>query len=171
MIEKLFADVVFVVIVVITMAGALTTALVRRPIYPFIGLVTTMFGVAGLYVYLSAPFIAMMQILIYVGAVAILIAFGIMLTGPYTKDQKDKLHLGKLVGAAIVSVAAFFVMMKVLNTILPVRVVLRPFAMTTKDIGATFFDRMTFPFELISLLIVVSILGAVMLALMSRRQR
>jgi NADH:ubiquinone oxidoreductase subunit 6 (subunit J) len=171
MIEKLFADFVFVVLVVITMAGALTTALVRRPIYPFLGLVTTMFGVAGLYVFLNAPFIAMMQILIYVGAVAILIAFGIMLTGPYAKKDKDKLHLGKLVGAVVVSLAAFFVMLKMLSTILPVRVAVRPFVMTTKDIGKVFFDRMNFPFELISLLIVVSILGAVMLALIARRQR
>jgi NADH:ubiquinone oxidoreductase subunit 6 (subunit J) len=171
MIEKLFADFIFVVLVVVTMAGALTTALVRRPIYPFIGLVTTMFGVAGLYIYLNAPFIAMMQILIYVGAVAILIAFGIMLTGPYAKKENDKLRLGKLVGAVVVSLGTFFVMTKILITMMPARVAVRPFAVTTKDIGKTFFDSMTFPFEAISLLIVVSIMGAVMLALLARRQR
>ena len=104
MIEKLFADFVFAVLVVITVAGALTTALVRRPIYPFLGLVTTMFGVAGFYIYLNAPFVAMMQILIYVGAVSILIAFGIMLTGPYPKGEKDKLRPVKLVGAVIAAV-------------------------------------------------------------------
>ena len=48
-----------------------------------LGLVVTMFGIAGLYVYLNAPFLAMMQILIYVGAISILIAFAIMLAGPF----------------------------------------------------------------------------------------
>jgi NADH-quinone oxidoreductase subunit J len=171
MIEKLFADFVFAVIVVITLAGALTTALIRRPVYPFIGLVTTMFGVAGLYVFLSAPFIAMMQILIYVGAVAILIAFGIMLTGPYPKGGKDRMMPLKLLGGFVSAIVTFIVTMGIIVPVLPVRLPVRPFTMTTKDIGAVFFGRMIFPFELISLLIVVSIMGAVMLALIARRQR
>ncbi len=171
MIEKLFADFVFAVLVVITVAGALTTALVRRPIYPFLGLVTTMFGVAGFYIYLNAPFVAMMQILIYVGAVSILIAFGIMLTGPYPKGEKDKLRPVKLVGAVIAAVAAFFVTTKIVAAVLPPRATVPAFNLTVKDAGKIFFDRMIFPFELISLLIVVSIMGAVMLALMARRQK
>ncbi len=60
---------IFILIVIMTVAGALTTVLSGSVIYALIGLVATMFGIAGLYVYLNAPFLAMMQILVYVGAI------------------------------------------------------------------------------------------------------
>ena len=65
-----------------------------------------MFGVAGLYVYLNSPFLAMMQILIYVGAVTVLIAFAVMLIGPLYQSPKEWTTLGKFgaaVGVAVVS--------------------------------------------------------------------
>ena len=65
------------------------TVLSGSIIYAMVGLVTTMFGIAGLYIYLNAPFLGMMQILIYVGAISILIAFAIMLAGPLYQKPKE----------------------------------------------------------------------------------
>jgi NADH:ubiquinone oxidoreductase subunit 6 (subunit J) len=166
----IFADIIFVLIILVTLAGALTTVLAGSIVYALIGLVTTMFGIAGLYIYLNAPFLAMMQILIYVGAISVLIAFAIMLVGPLYKKPKEWSYPLKMILAAFVALFSLFVFAKVV-----VRakwdVLLSPFAGSTKDIGRLLFDRLTFPFELISLLIVVAIIGAVMLSLYSRGEK
>jgi NADH-quinone oxidoreductase subunit J len=152
------------------MVGALTTVLSGSIIYAMLGLVATMFGIAGLYVYLSAPFLAMMQILIYVGAITILIAFAIMLAGPFSKKPKEWTTVGKFIVSLIVSLFSFalffgFVMKAPWSEGKGV------FSLSTKDIGRALFDRYAFPFELISLVIVVSIIGATMLAIFSRGEK
>lgn len=163
-------NLVFIFMVCVTMVGALVTVVSASVIYAMLGLVTTMFGIAGLYIYLNAPFLAMMQILIYVGAIAILIAFAIMLAGPFYKRPKEWTTSGKLVASLVVSLVSFFVFFK-----LVMRVSWGEgggvFAVTTKEIGRALFDRYALPFELISLLIVVSIIGATMLALLSKGEK
>ncbi len=106
----------------------------RFIVYALIGLVTTMFGIAGLYVYLNAPFLAMMQILIYVGAITVLIAFVIMTIGPLHKKPKEWTYPLKLIAAAVVALFSFFMFAKV---ILKAKwtVLSTPFALSTKDIG------------------------------------
>ncbi|OPY73081.1 MAG: NADH-quinone oxidoreductase subunit J [Syntrophorhabdus sp. PtaU1.Bin050] len=163
-------NLVFIFMVFVAMVGALITVVSGSVIYAMLGLVTTMFGIAGLYIYLNAPFLAMMQILIYVGAIAILIAFAIMLAGPFYKRPKEWTTSGKLVASLVVSLVSFFVFFKF------VRKVSwgeggGVFAVTTKEIGRALFDRYALPFELISLLIVVSIIGAIMLALLSKGEK
>jgi len=166
----IFADIIFVIIILITLGGALMTVLSGSIIYALMGLVTTMFGVAGLYIYLNAPFLAMMQILIYVGAISVLITFAIMLIGPLYKKPKEWSYPLKFILAAVVALFSFFVFAKV---ILKTQwtVLSKPFAISTKDIGRLLFDRLTFPFELISFVIVVAIIGAVMLSLYSRGEK
>lgn len=161
---------IFILVLVVTMAGALTTVLSGSLVYAAIGLVATMFGIAGLYVYLNAPFLAMMQILIYVGAIAILIALAIMLAGPFYKRPKERTSVGKFIAALVVSIFSFFMFFSFImkaswNEGKEV------FNLVTKDIGRALFDRYAFPFELISLVIVVSIVGAVMLAILSKGEK
>jgi len=164
-------EIIFILIMFVTMISALVTVLSGSIIYAMVGLVATMFGIAGLYVYLSASFLAMMQILIYVGAISILIAFAIMLAGPLYKSPKEWSTTAKFVVSFVVSLFSFAVLFKVImhapwmNTKAP------EFAVTTKDIGRVLFDKLTLPFELISLLIVVSIIGAIMLAFLSKGEK
>jgi NADH:ubiquinone oxidoreductase subunit 6 (subunit J) len=167
----ILADAIFILIALMTMAGALTTVLARSIIYAMLGLVVTMFGIAGLYIYLNAPFIAMMQILIYVGAITILIAFAIMVVGPLWQRPKEWTTLTRFAVAFIVAVSSFFIFLKfvVQSKWLPGTFVTS--SLTTKDIGRVFFDKLMLPFELISLLIVVAIIGAIMLALFSRENK
>jgi NADH:ubiquinone oxidoreductase subunit 6 (subunit J) len=165
-----FAEAVFILIVMLTVAGGLITVLSSSLIYALIGLVTTIFGIAGLYVYLNAPFLATMQVLIYVGAISILIAFAIMLAGPYSRKPKPKecTTLTKFFAALVVSLFSFAVLVKVVSSAFTVSGKAASFAITTKEIGRSLFDTFTLPFELISLLIVVSIIGAIMLAIFSK---
>ena len=162
---------VFILMLLLTMAGALTTVLASSVIYALIGLVATMFGIAGLYVYLNAPFLAMMQILIYVGAITILIAFAIMLAGPFYKKPKEWTTVGKFVAAVAVSLFSFFMFFSFIMRVSWGVGKSGAFSLSTKDIGRALFDRYAFPFELISLAIVVSIMGAIMLAIFSKGEK
>ena len=161
---------IFILMLIITMAGALTTVLSGSIIYALLGLVATMFGIAGLYVYLNAPFLAMMQILIYVGAITILIAFAIMLAGPFYKRPKEWTGIGKFVAALVVSAISFAMFSSVIMKV-SWNEGKGAFSLLTKDIGRALFDRYAFPFELISLVIVVSIIGAIMPALLSKGEK
>ena len=110
----ILADAIFILIALMTMAGALATVLARSIIYAMLGLVVTMFGIAGLYIYLNAPFIAMMQILIYVGAITILIAFAIMIAGPLSQRPKEWTTLKRFIAALVVAAASsFFLFVKI----------------------------------------------------------
>jgi len=117
----------------------------------------------------------MMQILIYVGAVSVLIAFAIMLIGPLYRKPKEWTTVGKFVAALGVALVSLFTfvrfVMETFGDTLPQGVPLAEspsFKITTKEIGRLFFNDLVLPFELISLLVVVAILGAIMLALFSR---
>ncbi len=167
-----FGEIVFILMIAVTLFGALATAAASSMIYALISLIITMFGISGLYIYLNAPFIAMMQILIYVGAISILIVFAVMIAGPHylhMKAPKGWNSLSKLLTALIVPVFSFFVFVTFIKGTF--RTENKLSVITTKDIGRALFDTYMLPFELISLLIVVSIIGAIMLALFSKGEK
>lgn len=167
----ILADAIFVLIVLMTLAGALITVLARSIIYAMLGLVTTMFGIAGLYIYLNTPFIAMMQILIYVGAISILIAFAIMLAGPLSQRPKEWTTIKRFVAGAVVAAVSFFLFVKIVIQSKWLPGAFSTSSLSTKDIGRVLFDKLMLPFEMISLLIVIAIIGAIMLALFSREDK
>ena len=162
------AEIIFLLVIFVTMIGALITVLSGSIIYAMIGLVATMFGIAGIYIYLSAPFLAMMQILIYVGAITVLIIFAIMLAGPLYEKPREWTSIAKFVASLVVSIFSFLVLFKFIMHAPWMNTKAKEFLISTKEIGRTFFDNLMLPFELISLLIVASIIGAIMLALHSK---
>lgn len=161
------AEIIFLLVIVVTMGGAATAILAGSIIYAILGLVTAMFGMAGLYIYLDSGFLAMMQILIYVGAVTVLIAFAIMLAGPLYRRPQEWTTLGKFAAALGVAGVAFLVFSRFIKATFGGSGV-PTFGFGARDIGRVFFTDLLLPFELISLLVVVAILGAIMLALISR---
>ena len=162
-----FGEIIFLLTIIVTLSGAVMAVLSGSIVYAMIGLVAAMFGVAGLYIYLNSPFLAMMQILIYVGAVSVLIAFAVMLIGPLYRRPKEWTTAGKFGAALGVALVSLFMFVRFVSETFP-KSGNPSFDMTTKEIGRLFFENLVLPFELISLLIVVAILGAVMLALFSR---
>lgn len=168
-------EIIFLITVAATLLGAAMAVLSGSIIYALMGLVTAMFGIAGLYIFLENPFLSMMQILIYVGAVSVLIAFAIMLIGPLYRKPKEWTTAGKFIAALGVALASLVVSVRfVVETFgdtLPQGVPLSAppaFKITTQQIGHLFLNDLVLPFELISLLLVVAILGAIMLALFAR---
>ena len=79
--------VVFLIMVAITLIGGMIACNSERLVRAIAGLIVCFVGVAGLYYFLNSPFVAMMQILIYVGAVAVTISFAIMLAAPENKKK------------------------------------------------------------------------------------
>ena len=162
------ADFIFAFIVVLTLAGALMTVIFKSIIYSMLGLVLTMFGIAGLYVYLNSAFLAMMQILIYVGAVTVLISFAIMTVGPMSKKPSEWTTLKRLVLALSAGLASLGIFGWAMWPVRWMPVETDRTILSVRDIGRHLFDRLVLPFEMISLLIVIAIIGAVMLSLISR---
>lgn len=156
-------DVAFYILALITIGSAIIVVSARNIVYSAFALLFTFFGVAGLYVLLNADFIAVTQILIYVGGILILIIFGIMLT---TKAfdvpvRTETLHIGP----AIVITGA------IMGTLIGIILKTRWFNVgngqwegTTKKIGEKLMTDFLLPFEVASVVLLVALLGAVIIA-------
>jgi NADH-quinone oxidoreductase subunit J len=102
----------FSVCSLLCVGGALFTVLSANPIRSALGLLTTIFGIAGLFLRLNAEFLAAMQVLVYAGAVVILFVFVIMLLGPTAKlipARGTRSFLARAVGGGLGAIAGVFV--------------------------------------------------------------
>lgn len=148
--------------------GALGAVWSNSLVYAIFFLLLAMGGVAGLYVYLGTPFLAMMQVLIYIGAIGVLMVFAVMLAGPFWLRPKERGTFFK-VGAGIgLIVAAFSVLGRGLKEMPPVT--RGPWPSSAKEVGQLIVGTYPLAFELLSLLIAMSIVGALMLGLLSKRE-
>ncbi len=154
----------FVVYTALIVAGACMAVLARSVVRSLVGLVATLFGVAGLYMLMAAPFIAFMQILIYVGGVSVLIFFAIMLThAAPTGDEAKRRPIRKRLNAILV--------MTVPAVVLGAQILFHgpkgsrlPREVSLQALGAGLLGPYLLAFELISVVLFVAMAGAVMLA-------
>lgn len=161
-------EVVFWAMVAIVTLGALGAVLSNSLVYAIFFLLLTMGGVAGLYVYLGTPFLAMMQILIYIGAIGVLMVFAVMLAGPFWLKPKERGTFLK-VGAGVVLIVVILLTLGRALQEMP-SVTGGPLPSSAKEVGDLIMGRYSLAFELLSLLIAISIVGALMLGLLSRRE-
>src|SRR5512138_3474662 len=105
-------DVLFYVIASVTVAGAAGVALSRNILYSSIGLLMALLGAGSLYVFLSADFVAVTQLLVYIGGVLVLILFAVMLTNRITEVNVSNSSFG-LVGGVLLFVAVAPVLLAV----------------------------------------------------------
>ena len=157
---------IFALVVGITIAGALIAALSTRIIRGVSGLMICCMGLAGLYYFLNSPFLALMEILIYVGAVCVTIVFGVMLSETDEPPHQEKrLHSLLWGGSALLVGAAIFLGLAHLGVSGPWP---EPAARVTdgsvRAIGLSLLTTYSLPFELISLVLLVAILGALVIA-------
>lgn len=150
----------FWVLAVMTIGSALAVVAVRNLIHAVVALISTFAGLAGLYVTLSADFIAIAQILIYIGAISILFLFAIVLTPRGSRENEESfmrfpaLALSVLVAAVLIYVA--------IDT--QWNVTDGPgFEETASIIGELLLDKYVLPFEVASVLLIVAVIGAIVL--------
>lgn len=161
---SILALIVFGLHVIMVVAGAILAVWSSNLVRALMGLIMTLFGVAGMYFLMAAPFIALMQILIYVGAVSVLIFFAIMLTRAWSGgDEAVDSAPRRTVFAGLAALApAVFLGLTIVMKAPPSN----PQAAETsvKELGHMLLDPFILPFELISLLLTVVMAGAVLLA-------
>lgn len=161
---------VFAVCAVIILSGALGVITSSNPVHAALSLVATLFGVAVLFVAMEANFLAAVQVIVYAGAIVVLFLFVIMLLGVDRTDDLDTEPLvaqrplavvsGVLLGGILVAVVAT-------STITGVPSTGATWDRTTADveqIGRLLFTDYLFAFEITSLLLVIAVVGAVLLA-------
>jgi NADH-quinone oxidoreductase subunit J len=156
--------------VAITLIGGLIACNSDRLVRSVAGLIVCFVGVAGIYYFLNSPFVAMMQILIYVGAVAVTISFAIILAAP---EEKKKLGItGPLVGpfgfGTAALIAGGFAILAIKSD-WPIQAKINEGSI--KNIGIQLMTDYSMVFELVSIVLVIAILGALVIARDGRESR
>jgi NAD(P)H-quinone oxidoreductase subunit 6 len=153
-----------IVLAAMLTASAMGVVLLPSIVYAAFLLGACFISVAGLYLLLNADFVAAAQVLIYVGAVNVLILFAIMLVNKRQPYQPIKLGIVRNIVTAIVCVG-LFVLLSV--TVTTTEWGVRPIASvpsTMVKLGQHFFTDYLLPFELASVLLLVALIGAIILA-------
>jgi NADH:ubiquinone oxidoreductase subunit 6 (subunit J) len=157
------ANIAFWVIVGITIGSALMVVQSKSLLYSAYALLFTFIGVTGLYVFLWADFLAVVQIVVYVGGILVLIIFGIMLTNKITSVNISHTSMQKSVGAIVVLCFIALLGYMILNTPWLVLPNAEP-TDTTSAIGRLLLMDYLLPFEAVSLLLLGALIGATTLS-------
>ena len=161
---ELWQEITFWVLAAVMAVSAIRVVTARNVIHAALYLVATLLGAGVLYVLLLAEFVAWVQVLVYVGAIVILMLFGLMLTrAPIGKGNFDN---DQRLFAALCAGALFGVMSWILVDAFEGReidlAVNRP--ATTTNIGEIIFSSYVLPFEVVSILLLAALVGSVVIA-------
>ncbi|OGU13762.1 MAG: NADH dehydrogenase [Geobacteraceae bacterium GWC2_53_11] len=158
----------FLIITLVAIVSAILVITCKNPINSALSLIMTFFCLATYYVMLDAPFMAAVQVMVYAGAIMVLIVFTIMLLNirvDSSKKHSHKLVLGSIIG--------FFTLLNTIFVLVKSRAALPtgPYSGEmlrsighTELVGREMFTNFLLPFEITSILLLVAIIGAVILA-------
>lgn len=160
-------EIVFVLVAIATGTAAVATVTSRNLVHAALFLAVTLTGIGGVFFVLAADFVALVQLVVYVGAIAVLFLFGLMLTrAPIGREALDSQNRG--MGIAIS--ATLFVVLIVLIVQSGSDFVSQASTVgggSIADIGLAIFSAWVFPFEVASMLLLGALIGAILL---SRRE-
>ena len=156
----------FYIIALFTIVSAFCAMSLRNLVHCALCLALTFLGVAGLFLHANAGFIAFAQILVYVGAVAILIVFAILLTRG-SEQPEEKRTSSLWLSVPLAAGVAGILINAVLSTNLAVAAPAAT-APSVRDLGVALMTTHVIPLEIVGVLLTVALLGAVVLALPER---
>jgi NADH-quinone oxidoreductase subunit J len=161
----------FWALALVTVLASLGVVMQRNPMYSVLLLIVSFAGLSGLYILLHAPFVAAIQIIIYAGAIMVLFLFVVMLLNVPTEDPPHGYHARLMGGAGprwFGAVLAFvlagelvYAMAHLVPTALPTGA---GRTVSIYDVGVTLYREYAFAFEVTSVLILLAMVGAVVLA-------
>lgn len=152
----------FIVLAVATGFTAVRVVTSQNLIHAAVYLAATLAGIGAVFLVLHADFLALVQILIYVGAIAVLFLFGLMLTrAPIGREALDSRNRGLGLAVSLPLLALLTVLIVDAFGDAPATELAGP---TVSDLGRAIFSSWVFPFELASMLLLAALVGAVMLA-------
>lgn len=153
----------FMGLALVAVIGGVLLLNLTKVIHMVVALIFTFISIAGIYVLLSAEFVAAVQILIYSGAITIIMLFGIMLTKPYDESEPKGGKWRKILVFLGVVGFAFAIYIGIYN--FPIEQVPSNLEVNnTMQIGKALYTKHIIPFELVSVLLLVSLIGAIVLA-------
>lgn len=161
--------ILFFISAAIAVLGAILLIVAREPIHSALALILVMISLAVLYLLLGAEFIAAVQIIVYAGAVMVLFVFVIMLLNAGVEQRTNYSKIAKYGGLPL----GFFLLLEVADwmwrsaigaTVANGGAAVNQAAVSTVDLSKLLFRDYLFPFEATSILILVAILGALVLA-------
>jgi NAD(P)H-quinone oxidoreductase subunit 6 len=147
----------------VTLAGASVVAFSRNILYAALGMLAALLGAGSLYIYLSADFVAVTQLLVYVGGVLVLVLFAVMLTNKITEIQVSNRSFGLFGGVLLLVAAAPVLLAIAILTPWQIRTT-DALAPSTRAIGDALLSTWLLPFEVASLVLLATLIGAVVIA-------
>lgn len=165
-------QIIFILVAIVTLAGAVLTVTSRRIVHAALWLILVLMGVAILFAMLEASFFVVVQVLVYVGAIAILILFAVMLTRNAMEDVGPQLRKG-WIWAALGSVGVFALLSLMLSGWDKFQTPLQPLpaqAVSILQLGQALVspDGFVLPFEVASILLLAALIGALYIAVERR---
>lgn len=161
----MLTSLLFILFAGLAIGCALALVAQRNPLYCAISLIGVFISLACLYLMLAAPFIAAVQVIVYAGAIMVLVVFVIMLLN-VEEEERRRTRLGYLVPVAVV--LAGILIGEVTFVLYSVPLSPAPFASSnvglTRSIGTGLFTTYLLPFEITSILLLMAIVGAMTLA-------
>lgn len=160
--SEIIYNTIFYLFVVLTIGSAMIVAFSRNIVYSAFALLLTFFAVAGIYVFLSAEFLAVAQIIIYVGGILVLIIFAVMLTNKIRDINLSNPSTSPYIAAPLVIIIFVGLVWLIMTT---------PWAIkgpgevgNINDIGNALLGKYLLPFEVAAVLLLGALLGATYLA-------
>ncbi len=162
------SQIVFLVLAVVILGSGFLVVTTRNIVHAALWLIVTLFGVAAAYAYLNAGFLAVVQVVVYIGAIAILFIFAVMLTRKEMRDQGPQLNAGWWL-AAIVALAAFaglVLLVRGWSGFSATAAAVPPGFDGVSQLGNALIspDAFVLPFEVASVLLLAALVGAVYIA-------
>lgn len=157
----------FLVIAAMILAAAVLVVTVRNIFHAALALVLCFAGIAGIYVLLQAEFLAVAQVLIYIGAITVLILFAVMLTRHITGQRLQVLTAQwplSLAGAGALFALLLFIVHKGMAGVWKVPAPLPAPLDSTTNVGMALVQQYVLPFEVASVILLAALVGAVVLA-------
>lgn len=155
----------FFLVAFLAVSSAVYFVFARNPLYAILSLIVTMFSIAGMYILLNAQFLAIIQIIVYAGAIMVLFLYILMMLNLNKEDESKKNNTLKFVGvftAGLLLIGVLGVFRGVQEQHIVVENVDKGVGLT-KNLGRLLFNEYVLPFELASILILAGIVGAVLI--------
>ncbi len=156
--------VLFYIVAALAVLAALSVVVQRTPVYSALSLIVVLCALAVVYLLLDAPFMAVIQVIVYAGAIMVLFVFVIMLLNAGREAPSQRSRLAHWLGIPLVGVLLAEVLAAVWRQFPAGDVAPASFDAGPKAIGERLFQAYVLPFEVTSILVLVAILGAVVLA-------
>ena len=153
----------FILVALVVLFSASFVAISSNLIYSAISLLFALFGVAGLYVFLYADFLAATQVIIYVGGILVLIIFGVMLTNKIDSKAIVSSSTNQVIGAIVFMLLLVLQFGVIFSTDWVVSVPQNSSG-TVAQIGNLLLSKYLLPFEVVSVLLLAALIGASMLS-------